>query len=572
MPSLRDRLSEVLVANKLLTTERLEEALRLQKAEGVSLQKVLIEHNFLKEVDLLAATSQSLGIPAISLTRMRLDPALKRLISRDIAKQYQLVPVGSIGQILTVAMADPSNVFALDTITGMTGLTINPLLAMPREIAQAIDLYYGTGVEETVHEIERESQAATDQLVEAQKAAAETDQLMQLSQEAPVVKMTEAILTKAVHLRASDLLIEPLEHRVRVRYRIDGVLQEGPAPPRHIQESIVSRVKVVSELNIAERRLPQDGHFAMSVDGRTVDFRVSVLPSSFGEKVCLRILDKSQNKLSLDDLSFSAADLKVLKRCAERPHGLILVTGPTGSGKTTTLYAMLGYIDRPEKNLVTVEDPVEYQLEGINQVNAKADVGLTFARALRAILRQDPDVIMVGEIRDGETADMAVKSALTGHLVLSTLHTNDAAATIVRLVNMGIQPFLLSSCLTLVVAQRLVRKICQGCKKTFQPSERLAKELGLLDEQGRPITLAKGEGCSACLKSGYRGREVISEVMLMTPEMRDLVLKGAPERDLEQAARRTGMKSIRDNGLQRVLAHSTTVDEVFRTTIGEVGG
>jgi len=567
MASLKDRLREVLLSNHLVTAEQMDEALQIHRSTGASLQKVLVEQGYVKEGDLLSAISQGLGIPPISLARMRLDPSLRTLIPREIAKQYQLVPVGCIGQILTVAMADPLNVFALDTITTMTGLTINPLLSTFKDIQQAIDLYYGTGVEETLQEIRDRNIVEIDPLA---TDGADPNQLLKLTQDAPVVRITDTILARAVTLRASDLLVEPMETTLRVRYRVDGVLQEEQSPPKSLHMGIVSRIKVMAELNIAEHRLPQDGHFTTQVEGRHVDFRVSILPASLGEKVCLRILDKSQSQLKLEDLSFTPEDLARIKMCAERPHGLILVTGPTGSGKTTTLYAMLDYIDKPDKNLVTVEDPVEYELEGINQVNAKADIGLTFARSLRAILRQDPDVIMVGEIRDAETADMAVKSALTGHLVLSTLHTNDAVGTIVRLVNMGVQPFLLNSCLAMVIAQRLVRKICLRCKQTYKPPQGLAKELGLLDPKGEPVMLAKGAGCAACGQSGYKGREVISEVLVLIPEIRELILKRAAEREIEQAARRAGMRSIRDNGLQRVVAHTTTLDEVFRTTLGEM--
>ncbi len=571
MPSLKDRISQVLLSNQLLTAEQLEEAFKIQQATGMSLQKVLVDRGFMKEQDLLAAMSQGLGIPPISLARMRLDPALRALVPRDIAKQYQLIPVGCLGQILTIAMADPLNVFALDTITSMTGLTINPLLATPRDIQRAIDMYYGTGVEETLKEIVRESETKAAGAAEVTATDNSLDHLLQLTQEVPVVRLTDAILAKAVHLKASDLLIEPMELTMRVRYRVDGVLQEGQAPPKHMQEGIVSRIKVMAELNIAEHRLPQDGHFSIQIEERPIDFRVSVLPASFGEKVCLRILDKSEIRLSLDGLAFTKEDLERIKHCAERPHGLLLVTGPTGSGKTTTLYAMLKHVDRPEKNLLTVEDPVEYQLEGINQVNARADIGLTFARTLRSILRQDPDVIMVGEIRDAETADMAVKSALTGHLVLSTLHTNDAAGTIVRMVNMGVEPFLLNSCLVMVVAQRLVRKICPRCTQPYTPPIGLAKELGLVDAKGEPLVLAKGAGCGTCLQSGYRGREVIAEVLVLNTEIRELILRRAQEREIEQASRKAGMRSIRENGLQRVIARSTTLDEVFRTTIGRAG-
>jgi len=570
MPSLKERIIDVLVSNKLLKPEQLEEAVKIQQTSGGSLQKILVERGYVKESDLLSAISQGLGIPPINLTRMKIDPSLKTLVPRDIAKQYQLMPVACIGQTLTVAMTDPLNVFALDTVTTMTGLTINPLLTSSKEIQEAIDLYYGTGVDETLKEIVKESEAASVELVAA-KAEEETDaeRLLRLTQELPVVRLTDALLAKAARLRAADLLIEPMEKTVRVRYRVDGVLQEGEAPPKQFQQAVVSRIKVMAELNIAERRLPQDGHFRFRVDDRSIDFRVSVLPSSFGEKVCLRVLDKSQIKLKLDDLGFSAEDMDKLKACAQRPHGMILATGPTGSGKTTTLYAVLKLIDRPEKNLVTVEDPVEFQLEGINQVTARPDIGLTFARALRAILRQDPDIIMVGEIRDAETADMAVKSALTGHLVLSTLHTSTAAGSVVRLVNMGLEPFLINSCLMAVIGQRLVRKLCPRCKQTYQPPKGLAQKLGLLDPSGEPLKLAKAGACSSCFQSGYRGREVIAEVLVLTPEVRELILRRAQEREIEEAARTGGMTTLREHGLQKVVAQATSLDEIFRTTIGE---
>ncbi|MBI3319429.1 MAG: Flp pilus assembly complex ATPase component TadA, partial [Candidatus Omnitrophica bacterium] len=460
MSSLKERLIDVLVSNRLLQPAQLDEALRIQQTQGGSLQKILVDRGFVNATDLLSAISQGLGIPPISLRRITLDPKLKTVIPRDVAKQHQLLPVSCIGQTLTIAMADPLNIFALETLTTMTGFSINPFLARAEEVEDAIDRYYGTGVEETLQEIAHETQVALDMMKTQAGEEGDADQLLKLIQAPPVVKLTDALLAKAIRLRSSDLLIEPMEQRVRVRYRVDGVLREGETPPKPLHQAIVSRIKIMAELNIAEHRLPQDGHFSVSVEERAVDVRVSVLPSSFGEKVVLRILDKGQLNLNLDHLGFTPEDLATLKRCAARPHGLILSTGPTGSGKTTTLYAMLTLIDRPEKNLVTVEDPVEYHLDGINQVTTKAEIGLTFAKALRAILRQDPDVIMVGEIRDAETADMAVKSALTGHLVFSTLHTNSAAGTIVRLVNMGIEPFLINSCLMAVIGQRLVRKIC----------------------------------------------------------------------------------------------------------------
>jgi type IV pilus assembly protein PilB len=573
--SLKERIIDALLSRKLVEPEQLEEILSVQRTRGGSLQALLVERGLVSEADLLAAMSQGIGIPPISLSRMKLDPNLKALVSRDMAVQYQLVPVACIGQTLTVAMADPLNVFALDTVAAMTGLSVNPLLATAKDIRDAIDQYYGTGVEETLREMVRKTETTSMEIIagrEKDEADSEASRLLQQTQEAPVIKLTDTILTRAVRVHASDLLIEPREKSVRVRYRVDGVLQEGPPPPKHLHSAIVSRIKIMSELNIAERRVPQDGHFTFRVDGRLIDFRVSILPSVFGGNVCLRILDKGEIKLNIDTLGFSPDDLERLKACARRPHGMLLSTGPTGSGKTTTLYALLKLIDTPEKNLVTVEDPVEFELEGVNQVNVRSEIGLTFAKALRSILRQDPDVIMVGEIRDAETADMAIKSALTGHLVLSTLHTNSAAGSVVRLVNMGMEPFLINSCVMAVVGQRLVRKVCPKCAEKYRPPKGLAEQLGLLDKRGEPLELSRGLGCRSCFQSGYAGREVIAETLIMSPEIRELVLRRAPEREIQSQARAQGMKMLREQGLAKAAAHITSLDEVFRTTIGEVVG
>ncbi len=573
MASLKERLIEVLLSRKLVAKAELDEVVAQQRAQGGSLQKLLVERKLVSESDLLAAMSQGLGIPPISLSRMRPDPTLKGLITRELATQYELVPISCMGQTLTVAMADPLNIFALDTLTTMTGLSVNALLSTSSDIREAIDHLYGLGVEETLREIVHKAESELLEVIQG-SAAEQTDEsdpatLLSQTQEAPVVKFTDALLTSAVRMHASDLLIEPREKNVRVRFRVDGVLQEGKAPARQLHAGIVSRIKIMSELNIAERRLPQDGHFTFRVDQRAIDFRVSILPTSFGGNVALRVLDKSAVKLDIKTLGFSERDLAQITQCAKRPHGMILATGPTGSGKTTTLYALLKLIDAPEKNLVTVEDPVEFELGGINQVSAKPDIGLTFAASLRSILRQDPDIIMVGEIRDAETADMAIKSALTGHLVLSTLHTNTAVGTIVRLVNMGLEPFLINSSLTAVIGQRLVRRICSSCTETYRPPQGVAAKLGLLDKTGQPLELARGAGCRACFKSGYLGREVIAEVLVMTPELRELVLRQAPARELEQAARKQGMNTLREHGLAKAAAHITTLEEIFRTTIGE---
>lgn len=571
MSSLKERILNVLLSRKVVQQEQLDQALAIQRQHGGSLQKILVEQGLVSEADLLAALSEGLGIPPISLARMKLDPNLKALISREMASQYQAIPVSCIGGTLTVAMADPLNIFALDTISTMTGLSINPLLTTLKDIREAIDQYYGTGVEETLQEIVRQAQGdSVEFITESQEEESEAARLLSQTQEAPVVKYTDSILTKAVRMHASDLLLEPREKTVRVRFRIDGMLQEGQAPPKQLHAAVVSRIKVMSELNIAERRLPQDGHFKFRVDERVIDFRVSILPSAFGGNVCLRVLDKGEIKLNLDTLGFSQEDLVKLKECAKRPHGMILATGPTGSGKTTTLYALIKLIDSPDKNIVTVEDPVEFELEGINQVGARADIGLTFSKALRSILRQDPDVIMVGEVRDAETADMAIKSALTGHLVLSTLHTNTAAGSIIRLVNMGMEPFLINSCLMAVIGQRLVRKVCSKCAEPYSPPKGVATTLGLLDERGEPRELVRGQGCRSCFQSGYAGREVIAETLILTPEVRELILRRAPEREMESMAHKQGMVTLREHGLAKAVQHITTLDEVLRTTIGEV--
>lgn len=573
MPSLKEQISKILLSHQLITPEQLEEALAIQRREGGSLQQILVGAGWVTDTDLVAVLSEGLGIPPITLARLKLDPSLKGLISRDLAVHYQLIPVARIGQTLTVAIADPLNVFTLDTVAQATGLAIHPLLATPKEIQEAIDQYYGAGIEETLREVVQQATSSPVEVIASSKEGeSDVDRLLRQTQEAPVITLTDALLTRAVRLRASDVLIEPREQTVSVRYRVDGVLQAGQAPSKALQAAVVSRIKVMADLDIAERRLPQDGHFNFRVDDRVIDFRVSILPSSFGGNVCLRILDKGEIKLDIDRLGFSSGDLEKLKACARRPHGLLLATGPTGSGKTTTLYALLTLIDSPEKNLVTVEDPVEFELEGVNQVNVKAEIELTFAKALRSILRQDPNVIMVGEIRDAETADMAIKAALTGHLVLSTLHTNSAAGSVVRLINMGMEPFLISSCVTVVTGQRLVRKVCSKCAKTYRPPQGMAAKLGLLDAHGEPVELVRGRGCRTCFQSGYAGREVIAETLVMTPRIRELVLRRVPERELEKAAQQDGMKTLREQGLAKVAQHITTLEEIFRTTIGEVVG
>jgi type IV pilus assembly protein PilB len=472
-----------------------------------------------------------------------------------------------MGNTVTMAMADPLNIFAIDHVKSLTGYKINPIIATSPDILQAIDLAYPDSSGNVINDLVKELADSSVEFVKENRKSAPSDtELKRVSFEAPIIRITNMILEEGVKKKSSDILIEPLDKKLRVRYRIDGVLHEEPAPPKSMHQSIISRIKVMSDLNIAEHRLPQDGRFKVRLGQREVDFRVSVLPSSFGEKIALRILDKQQAMLDIEKLGFSPGAIEKLKKMVKYPHGMILVTGPTGSGKTTTLYSILKFVDSPERNIVTVEDPVEYQLSGINQVTARPEIGLTFAAALRSILRQDPNVIMIGEIRDYETVDIAIKSALTGHLVLSTLHTTTSCGAVVRLVNMGVEPYLIDSSLICVVAQRLVRKICSYCKEEIVIKKEIIDALKLNLEGSKKPVFYKGKGCKQCFSSGYSGRVGISEILILTPAIRELVLKQAQEHALKQQARKEGMRTLREEGVKAVLEGQTTLEEILRVT------
>jgi len=570
MYSLKERLVGLLINNKIISKSQLDAALNAQKEKGGSLKNILIQSGFITEKDLMAVLSQGLGIPFISLARFKIDAELLKLIPRDTANKYQIMPVSKVGNILTVAMADPLNIFATDDLRSLTGCEIGTIIASQKEVQDAIDQYYGENTHEAIEELMENMKTQEMEIIQVGGFAEEkvdSERLFKLVEEAPVVKLTNMILENGIRARSSDILIEPMENAVRVRYRVDGVLREAEALPKNTHESIVSRIKVMSELNIAERRLPQDGRFRLHVNNNNIDFRVSILPSSKGEKVALRVLDKSQATLDIDKLGFNGDALDRLKKCAARPHGMILVCGPTGSGKTTTLYSLMKYVHSPEKNLITVEDPIEYQIEGINQVTARPDVGLTFASALRSILRQDPDVIMIGEIRDFETVDIAIKSALTGHLVLSTLHTNTAPGSVVRLINMGCEPFLISASLIAIVAQRLIRRLCPKCKEAYGPTDALCQRLGIDAKKMQNESFYRAKGCKACLNTGYVGRVGICEVLPITSAIRDLVLKRSRENEVRQVARNEGMKTLREDGLLKVMAGATSLEEVLRVTM-----
>ena len=564
MISLRDRLKEILINNKLITEEKLTQAIEAQKKQGGRLSDILVKMGFINQKDLFMALSEGLGTPPINLSRFKIDPEVVKLIPKETARLYQIIPVSKMGNALTLAMADPLNIFAIDTVKTLTGYEINPIIGKQDEVSEAINQYYGESPYEAIEEIIKDmSEAEKLEVIRQDRMEfLDSSELAQLTQEAPVIKITEVFLKQAIEANASDILIEPLERCLRVRLRVDGIWREVDSPPKSLHPPIVSRVKVISNLDIAEHRLPQDGRFKIKFEDREVDFRVSILPSSLGEKVALRVLDKSTAMLDLQKLGFDNDDVEKLKRCASLPHGMILACGPTGCGKTTTLYSILKFVDSPERNLVTVEDPVEFQLGGINQVSVRTEIGLTFANSLRAILRQDPDVIMVGEIRDFETVDIAIKAALTGHLLLSTLHTTTAAGSIVRLLDMGVEPFLISSTLIAIVSQRLLRRVCPDCKEEQKPPAELLKKLNL----DKNTVFYQGKGCKRCFNTGYKGRLGITEILVLSPKVKELVLKQVQEHVIKVAARSEGMKTLREAGIRKALEGLTTIAEVIRVT------
>ncbi|MCX5710823.1 MAG: ATPase, T2SS/T4P/T4SS family [Candidatus Omnitrophica bacterium] len=567
MISLKERLTEILINNKLITEEQLEQALSVQKEKGGRLSDILVSLKFVKENELTSTLSEGLGLPLIDLKRFKIDNEIVSVIPADIARHYQIIPVSKMGDTITLAMADPLNIFAIDYVQSLTGYKINPIISRIQDILQAIELSYPDATKGIIDDLVKEIEVSSIELVREEKEALPSDtELTRISLEAPVIKITNMILDEAVTKKASDVLVEPFDKKLRIRFRIDGILSEQKSPPKQMHASIISRVKVMSDLNIAEHRLPQDGRFKVKLAGREVDFRVSILPSSHGEKLALRILDKTQAMLDIERLGFSQYTIDTLKKVSKLPHGMMLVCGPTGSGKTTTLYSVLKFVDSPDKNIVTVEDPVEYQLEGINQVTARPEIGLTFASALRSILRQDPNIIMIGEIRDYDTVDIAIKSALTGHLVLSTLHTTTAPGSIVRLINMGVEPYLINSSVVCIVSQRLVRRICPRCKETYTIKKDLLDSLKIKLEKGKNPEFFRGKGCPFCLNMGYSGRTGIAEVLVLSSKIRELILNRAQEHVIKEEARKEGMKTLREDGLEAVFKGLTTIEEVLRVT------
>ncbi len=603
------KLGQILIASSIITEEQLKQALTVQKKEGGRLGTNLVKLGFITEDKLVAFLSKQYGVPAINLAEYKIDGAVLKLIPADMAKKYLIMPVARVGATLTIAMADPSNVFAIDDVKFMTGYNVEVVVSSESAIVTAISSYYlgrgesvlattskpqtaamiqakdytlgdeelkdeamfESGFDEgpsvNVDEFDRIVGSALDNVDVLEE---KEDSEVVKDVEAPIVKLVNGIFVNAIKSGASDIHVEPYENSLRVRYRVDGVMYTVMNLPTKIKAALTSRIKIMSKLDIAERRLPQDGRIKLKLGKkRDIDFRVSTLPCLFGEKTVLRLLDKGNLQVDLTKLGFEQAALDDFMDALNKPYGMLLVTGPTGSGKTTTLYSALNYLNKPDTNIMTAEDPVEFNFMGINQVQVREEIGLTFAAALRSFLRQDPDIIMVGEIRDFETAEIGVKAALTGHLVLSTLHTNDAPATISRLLNMGIEPFLVSSAVILILAQRLARKVCQQCKEVEKVPVPALVKLGFSEQEANSITCYKGRGCPACNNTGYKGRIALYEVMPVKDEIKELILEGASAAEIKKSSIRLGMKTLRMSGLTKVAEGVTSIDEIMRVTFGD---
>jgi type IV pilus assembly protein PilB len=589
------RIGELLLKEKRITPVQLQEALTYQKSNGGKLGFNLVKLGFVKDEEITALLSKQYGVPSINLTQFEIDAGIIKLIPAETAHKYQIVPLSRAGATLTIAMTDPTNVFAMDDIKFMTGYNVEPVVASETAVLEAIQRYYaapapGRAPRETTRTTAADTMSSVASLEMVTKALEETsaiidddvevlDELEQIDVaslerqggEAPVIRLVNLMLMSAIQKGASDIHIEPYEKEFRVRFRIDGILYNVMAPPMKFRDAITSRLKIMAKLDIAEKRLPQDGRikirFADNGATKEIDFRVSCLPTLFGEKIVMRLLDKDKLMLDMTKLGFEPDSLKKLETAIAKPWGMVLVTGPTGSGKTNTLYSSIAKINTSETNIMTAEDPVEFNLVGVNQVQVRENIGLNFAAALRSFLRQDPNIILVGEIRDFETAEIAVKAALTGHLVLSTLHTNDAPSTINRLMNMGIEPFLVASSVNLICAQRLVRRICTNCKIEEPHAAQALVEAGFTSDEAQKVIPKKGKGCEKCNNTGYKGRVGLYEVMEIAEELRELILVGASGLELRRKAVEEGMITLRRSGLHKVLEGVTTIEEVARETV-----
>jgi type IV pilus assembly protein PilB len=567
------RLGELLTKASLISSDQLKEALKLQKETGGKLGETLIKLGFVAEEDITECLSQQFGVPSINLSHFEIDSSVIKLIPADVARKYNILPVNKTGATITIAMADPTNVFAMDDIKFMTGYNVEPVVASELGIKTAIDNYYGSTSSLELKKVMEDLQQSESADLEVLEEEEDLDlaALQDSAEEAPVVKLVNLILTDAIKRGASDIHIEPYEKEFRVRFRIDGTLYEIMNPPLKLKDAITSRMKILAKLDISEKRLPQDGRIKLKMKlndkNKELDFRVSVLPTLFGEKIVMRLLDKDNLRLDMTKLGFEPESLVRFEEAIFKPWGMVLVTGPTGSGKTNTLYSALSKVNSPEVNIMTAEDPVEFNLPGINQVQMKESIGLNFAATLRSFLRQDPNIILVGEIRDFETAEIAIKAALTGHLVLSTLHTNDAPSTINRLMNMGIEPFLVATSVQLIAAQRLARRVCSNCKEPVEITPQALMDIGFKKDEVGGFTVYKGRGCDKCNNTGYKGRVALIEVMAIDDTIRDLILSGGTAIDIKKRAAENGMISLRRSGLIKIRDGTTTVEEVVRETM-----
>ncbi len=572
--SFGERIADALVEDGLLSAKQIDELLEQQKKEGARLIKLILDKAYVSEQDLAVSMGRVLNVPPVNLARINIQPEVLELLPHDTLHNHKVIPVSRLENKLFLAMADPLNVLALDDVRRITKLEITPLIASEKGLLEklnALDSAKASSMEDIIQDAEKQQQlsdedASTVEAVKEGKEDVNLDQLAASSEEAPVIKLANLIVLQAIKDRASDVHIEPFEKTVRLRYRVDGVLVDATPPPKAMQLALASRFKIMSSLDIAERRLPQDGRMRVKVSNKDFDLRVSVLPTVHGEKIVLRVLDKSNLSASLDKLGLDPETFKQVKSAVDAPHGLILVTGPTGSGKTTTLYSALNELNNPIYNIVTVEDPVEFQIPGINQVPTKKEIGLTFANALRSILRQDPDIVMIGEIRDTETAEIAIEAALTGHQVLSTMHCNDAPGAIARLDDMGIAPFLISSSVILSCAQRLMRRICSHCKEPVTYPQKMYEDLAIESSMFSGVQLFRGRGCDRCKGSGYMGRMAIIEAMTVTDGIRKLIIARANTREIGKLAVSQGMHTLRMVALDRVKEGLSTLEQTLVIT------
>lgn len=566
--TLKDRIILTLKESKKISDEEFNEAIRLHKSRGISLGDALVEKGLVNEQDLLTLLVRELNVPFIKLSKYKIDPGLQEVVSEKIARKYKIVPLSALDNTMTIAVSDPLNVFAIDDIKNITGKDIDIVMSTTTEIDKAIDNYYGTVASSTMMEITKDIEIDDFEIVSVEEGDSDLGSSLDESEKAPIIRMVNLVLKEALKQKASDIHIEPMVDEMRVRFRIDGVLQDILKIPKKSQNAVIVRIKIMSKLDITTSQVPQDGRFKIKVVNKEVDFRVSLLPTTFGQKIVMRVLDKGKLSVGLEGLGFTRKAMEVLEESIRKPFGMILVTGPTGSGKSTTLYSLITILNTIERNIITIEDPVEYLVEGLTQIQAQADIGLTFAEGLRSVLRQSPDIVMVGEIRDNETADIAIKASLTGQLVLSTLHTNDAAGALTRLIDMGVEPFLVASSLVMVSAQRLCRKICDHCKEEVEiPKETLD---GIVRAIKEGTKFYHGKGCDHCRGTGYSGRMGITEILEVDDDIRFMLLDGKTSDDIKRFAReKKGMVTLWEDAMAKCLEGQTTLEEVLRVTSEE---